>query len=286
MADAHLLLITAHPDDEVLHFGGLAYLTARAGGHVTLVCATRGEVGEIADYSLATPDTLGSVRAAELRAAAALLGIEDVRLLDYRDSGMAGAAENEHPNAFIRVAAEEVLPLLAQAIRDVRPHVVATWAPDGGYGHPDHVVASRHATAAYALAGRSAHPELGEPWSPGALYYAARPPDLRDAVRAELAARGHPAGQPPTESRRPASAALPVSIALDVSPSLAIKKAARAAHRTQLRADSWIGTLSPELEQQFTGTEYFYRARPSWHESETDDLLPRLLGLGAGAARA
>ena len=62
MAPARLLVVTAHPDDEVLHFGGLIHLTAQAGGQVTLVCATRGEVGEIADPMLATPETLGAVR--------------------------------------------------------------------------------------------------------------------------------------------------------------------------------------------------------------------------------
>jgi LmbE family N-acetylglucosaminyl deacetylase len=154
MPAARLLVVTAHPDDEVLHFGGLTYLTARAGGQVTLVCATRGEVGEIADTALATTATLGAVRETELRAAAALLGVQDVRLLDYRDSGMAGTPENEHPRAFVRAAEIDVVPLLVRIIREQRPTVVATWAPDGGYGHPDHVAASRHATAAFDLAGQ------------------------------------------------------------------------------------------------------------------------------------
>jgi N-acetyl-1-D-myo-inositol-2-amino-2-deoxy-alpha-D-glucopyranoside deacetylase len=283
MANARLLLVTAHPDDEVLHFGGVAYLTARAGGRVTLVCATRGEVGEIADPTLATPATLGPVREAELRAAAALLGMQDVRLLSYRDSGMAGSAENDDPGAFIRAPAQEVASHLVRVIREVRPAVVATWAPDGGYGHPDHVAASRHATAAFDLAGQSADPELGEPWRPEALYYAARPVGLRDAVRAELAARGVSVPGPRAADRRPADAALPVSVELDVTATLPIKKAARAAHRTQIRPDSWVGRLSPALERRFSGTEYFFRARPAWSEGEADDLLPRLLGLDAGS---
>jgi N-acetyl-1-D-myo-inositol-2-amino-2-deoxy-alpha-D-glucopyranoside deacetylase len=280
MADGGLLLITAHPDDEVLHFGGLAYLTARAGGRVTLVCATRGEVGEIADPSLATLDTLGAVREAELRAATAILGIHDVRLLHYRDSGMAGTAENEYPGAFVRAAAEEVVPLLVRVIREVRPAVVATWAPDGGYGHPDHVAASRHATAAFDRAGGPAEPELGEPWSPNALYYAARPAGLRDAVRTELAARGLDGRGPGAGDRRPAAPALPVTVEVDVTAALAVKKAARGAHRTQIRPDSWVGMLSPDLERRFTGTEYFYRARPFWRPGDQDDLLS-VLGLGA-----
>jgi LmbE family N-acetylglucosaminyl deacetylase len=279
MPAARLLVVTAHPDDEVLHFGGLTYLTARAGGQVTLVCATRGEVGEIADTALATTATLGAVRETELRAAAALLGVQDVRLLDYRDSGMAGTPENEHPRAFVRAAEIDVVPLLVRIIREQRPTVVATWAPDGGYGHPDHVAASRHATAAFDLAGQGGSPALGAAWTPTALYYAARPAGLRAEVRAAMEAR-LPAAAPtePSTIQRPTES-LPVSLIVDVSAALAVKKAARAAHRTQTRPDSWVATLAPDLERRFTGTEYFYRARPAWSDGEPDDLLPRLLNL-------
>jgi LmbE family N-acetylglucosaminyl deacetylase len=286
MASARLLVVTGHPDDEVLHFGGLIYLTAQTGGKVTLVCATRGEVGEIADGALATRETLGAVREAELRAAAVLLQVDDLRLLDYRDSGMAGAPENEHPRAFVRAPADAVVARLAQIVREVRPTVVATWAPDGGYGHPDHVAASRHATAACELAGRADSQELGARWAPTALYYAARPAALRDKIRAEVEALGQGVAAPRPASRRPAAEALPVSVALDVSAVLGVKKAARAAHRTQLRPDSWVDKLSPELERRFSGTEYFYRARPVWAEGEPDTLLTRLLGLSASAPRA
>jgi LmbE family N-acetylglucosaminyl deacetylase len=53
----------------------------RRGVHIMLVCATRGEVGEISDPALATPETLGNVREAELRNAAQVLGLTDVRFL-------------------------------------------------------------------------------------------------------------------------------------------------------------------------------------------------------------
>src|ERR687883_431231 len=99
MPGAHLLAVTAHPDDEVINMGGSIYLSAQAGCRVTLVCATRGEEGEIAEPGLATPANLGAVREEELGAACVLLGVEDLRFLDYRDSGMAGAAANAHPHA-------------------------------------------------------------------------------------------------------------------------------------------------------------------------------------------
>lgn len=129
MPAARLLVVTAHPGDEVLHFGGLIYLTAQAGGQVTLICATRGEVGEIAAATLATPESLGAVRETELRAAARLLGVHDLRLLDYRDSGMAGTAESEHPRAYVRAAETEVVRILVQIIDRARPRWTAA-APD------------------------------------------------------------------------------------------------------------------------------------------------------------
>ncbi len=138
---------------------------------------------------LATPETLGAVREAELRASAALLGVHELRLLAYRDSGMLGTPANDHSAAFVRAAADVVVGTLVAAIRAVRPAVVATWAPDGGYGHPDHVAASRHATAAFDLAGEPVSPDLGPPWQPEALYYAARPAGLRDELRAALDTR-------------------------------------------------------------------------------------------------
>src|SRR5215218_4132880 len=97
MPGAQLLAVTAHPDDEVINMGGLVYLSAQAGCRVTLVCATRGEEGEIADPALATPANLGAVREEELGAACVLLGVQDLRFLDYRDSDMSGTAANADP---------------------------------------------------------------------------------------------------------------------------------------------------------------------------------------------
>jgi LmbE family N-acetylglucosaminyl deacetylase len=278
-----LLVVTAHPDDEVLHFGGLMYWSAVAGSRVTLVCATRGEAGQIADPALATPDTLGAVREAELRASCALLRVADVRLMDYRDSGMAGTADNEHPRAFCRAPAEDVVPRLVEVIRQVRPAIVATWGTDGGYGHPDHVAASRHVTAAFELAGHSGLVEAGNRRSPAALYYAARPPELREEVRAELQARGIavPAGNSPNEHAL--ANRTPVTLRLDVMRALEVKRAARAAHRTQASPMSRLDLLSADLRRRFYGTEYFHRARPPLGPGERDVLLLRLLELDLAA---
>ena len=106
-----LLAIFAHPDDEAFGTGGTLACYAATGAEVTLVCATRGEVGEIADPSYATRETLGQVREGELRCAAETVGVREVIFLGYRDSGMAGTAENRDPRAFVNAPAEEVVPV-------------------------------------------------------------------------------------------------------------------------------------------------------------------------------
>ena len=115
---------------------------AAEGASVGLVCATNGEIGEISDPDLASSDTLGDVRIAELRCAAEALGVAELLLLGYRDSGMAGTADNEDPRAFGNAAEDEIVGRLVGIIRRVRPDVVVTFDPNGGDGHPDHVAAN------------------------------------------------------------------------------------------------------------------------------------------------
>jgi LmbE family N-acetylglucosaminyl deacetylase len=285
MAPPRLLLVTAHPDDEVLTFGGLIHLSSRAGVPVTLVCTTRGEVGEIADPALATPDTLGQVREGELRAACEILGVAALRLLDFRDSGVAGTPTQDHPRAFCRAPAAEVVPLLVRIIREVRPTVVVTWEPADDHGHPDHVAASHHATAAFDAAGREETPELGPPHAPAALYWAARPLRLRDEARAELLAHGVAVNPGNPRAQRPAAWEPAITLSLDVMAALEVKKTARAAHRTQATPMWQTGFLSADLQRRFLGTEYFHRARPAVAPREVDDALTRLLGLPVALGR-
>lgn len=131
-----LLLCLAHPDDESFGSGGMMAMYATQGVNVSLVCATRGEVGEISDPTLATPDTLSQVREAELRCACETLGVNEPIFLGYRDSGMAGTDDNHHSDAFANAPAEAVVPHLVEIIRRLRPQVVVTFDPSGGYGHP------------------------------------------------------------------------------------------------------------------------------------------------------
>ena len=152
MPNNSILAIFAHPDDETFGLGGTLARYADAGVPITMVSATRGEVGEIAPGTDATPETLGAHREQELRDAMAILGVTDVRFLGFRDSGMKGTHENKHPDALINAPEDAVTEAMVRIIREVRPRVVVTWDESGGYGHPDHVFVHYRATEAFRAA--------------------------------------------------------------------------------------------------------------------------------------
>src|SRR5690348_4218304 len=127
----------AHPDDEALLTAGTLARAASEGHRVVVVTATAGEAG-LTSAAIADRGGLADRRMGELRAAAALLGCQDVRLLGYDDSGMDGQAGRDGV-AFARVDVEEAAARLAQVLRSVNADVLTIYDPAGGYGHPDHL---------------------------------------------------------------------------------------------------------------------------------------------------
>ena len=128
MPEGGLLAIFAHPDVETFGLGGTMARYAARGVPVTMVCATRGEVGEISPGTGATADTLGRFREEELRVAMAMLGVTDVRMMGFRDSGMQGTPENDDERALIKAHPDAVTHMLVRTIRELRPAIVATSA--------------------------------------------------------------------------------------------------------------------------------------------------------------
>jgi LmbE family N-acetylglucosaminyl deacetylase len=149
-----LLAVLAHPDDESLGFGGTLAKYAAEGVEIHLVTATRGERGRFGPLGKSgDPEEVGCVRESELRAAAQVLGIREVSVLGYPDGGV--------DRVDARVAVREI----AGHIRRIRPHVAASFGPEGGYGHPDHIAISQFVTAAIvcaADAGYNAHSGLAK----------------------------------------------------------------------------------------------------------------------------
>jgi N-acetyl-1-D-myo-inositol-2-amino-2-deoxy-alpha-D-glucopyranoside deacetylase len=180
-----ILAVLAHPDDETFGMGGTLALYAQRGAQVYLVCATRGEVGDVDPQYMQGFDTIAERREYELRCAAQKLGLKGVFFLGYRDSGMPGAADNHHPKALAAAPLEEVADKVVGYIRQLRPEVVLTFDPIGGYRHPDHIAVHDATVRAFALTGRSDYRTDGQPpYQPQKLYFYTIPRGyLRWAVR-------------------------------------------------------------------------------------------------------
>lgn len=139
MCTKTILAVLAHPDDESFGMGGTLALYAARGVDVHLICATRGEVGEVAPELLAGFKSIAELRESELRCAAGILGLKGVHFLDYRDSGMPGSPDNVHPNALSAQKLDTVAAKVAAFVRDLDPDIILTFDPIGGYRHPDHI---------------------------------------------------------------------------------------------------------------------------------------------------
>lgn len=167
-----LLAVLAHPDDETFGTGGTLALYAARGAAVHLVCATRGEAGSMDADCLDGFETIADRRVHELRCAAGVLGLAGVHYLDYRDSGMSGSPDNYHPNALAAASLDEVAGKVAHTIRLLRPQVVITFDPIGGYRHPDHIAIQRATVKAFELSGDPLfHPDDLPPYKAQKLYF-------------------------------------------------------------------------------------------------------------------
>jgi N-acetyl-1-D-myo-inositol-2-amino-2-deoxy-alpha-D-glucopyranoside deacetylase len=264
--ERRLLAVFAHPDDESFGCGGTLARCAARGVQVYLVCATRGEVGEIRDPALATKETLGQVREGELREACRVLGLRPPVFLGYRDSGMVGTPENGDPACLHQADGARVAAQVLGLLRELRPQAVLTFDAQGGYGHPDHIAVHRHTTAAFTTYQREA---------PGArLYYTAMP---RSRLRA-MAANAPP--ESPFRNMDPEKYGVPdeaISTQIDVSEYREAKLAAIACHRTQVRPEGGgpFARASAEERQRWLSTEHFLRALPPWTGGPREpDLFP------------
>jgi len=169
-----LLAVLAHPDDESFGMGGTLAFYARLGVEVHLVCATRGEAGMVAPEDMKGFASIADLRVSELRCAAGKLGLTGVHYLDYRDSGMPGSPDNQHPDAQIAHPLDEVAAAVTHYIRKLRPQVVITFDPIGGYRHPDHIHIQQATVKAFHAAGDPnlyPDPEGLPPYQPKKLYF-------------------------------------------------------------------------------------------------------------------
>ena len=237
MNERRLLAIFAHPDDESFNCAGtLAKLTAE-GVRVTLVCATRGEAGS--NTSGQPVADLGAHRELELRRACEVLGLEPPVFLGYHDSGYT----NPHDSAQTLRDADplEIVRKLLEVIERAQPQVLLTFDPQGWYGHVDHLVIHRAATAAFHASANLSHP-------PERLFYS--------VLSTAMIERFNRSGFKPLE---PTLYAMPINqaaVRVQIGEYREAKRAALLTHATQSAPGSGIDRLYPELHAGTSSPEF------------------------------
>ena len=257
---ATLVSFHAHPDDETISTGGTLAKASDAGHRVVVVFATRGEHGEVEEGFLAPGEDLWRRRVEESREAARILGTARVEFLGYVDSGMMGTAENDAPDAFWGADVDEAAERLAAILTEEGAEVLTVYDDHGTYGHPDHIQVHRVGVRAGELAGT---PRVYEATSNRdhmrRMMVAAREAGMDVADRfsdEEVEAFGSPESD--------------ITTVVDVSDYLDRKRAAMAAHASQISEQSFFLAMPPEPFAMAFGTEWFIRRGASPGAQEAD----------------
>ena len=279
-----LLAVFAHPDDESFGPGGTLARYAAEGVQVYYLCATRGDVGEV-DEALLTRNghaTAADLRTQELMCAARALGLAGVEFLDYRDSGMSGSPENQHPASLYQSDRVKLAGQVTEAIRRLQPQVVITFDPFGGYGHPDHI-ACHYATlsAFFAAPDRRYFPgQLAaglQPFRPAKLYYSTFDRRvLRWLVRLMPLMGKDPIAFGANRDINLVEIAgfdVPVTTRVDVSRYLQTKQQASACHASQGGGGGMMKMVPKPLRQRLMGNEPFARVYPAPGPGVESDLF-------------
>jgi LmbE family N-acetylglucosaminyl deacetylase len=260
-----LLGAYGHPDDEQ-GVSGLMHKYADAGVDVTLVCATRGEAGEIAPNVDATPQNLGRVREEEMRCAAEKIGVNNLYILDYRDSGMMGTPENNDPRCLWQANLMEVTEKLVRIVRRHKPHVMLTFDPQGGYGHPDHMKIHQAAMMAYFIAGdarifpEQITKENLQAWTPLKLYWGAfsRSTFQRYAEMAQQA--GVELSEPLKQFLKRGTPDEAITTRVDVAKFVDLKLNALYCHASQMDPNSMWSKIPERIRKEGLKVETLIRA--------------------------
>ncbi len=244
---ATLVCFHAHPDDEAIATAG-TLAKAKAAGHRTVVVfATRGELGQHPEW-LNGGGSLSDLRIAESNASCALLGVDRVAWLPYRDSGVEDDDRNHDPDTFHSAHLEQAAEDLAAILREEAADVLTHYDENGNYGHPDHIKVHHVGYRAAELAGTSL------------VYEATMDRDvvirnIRSAMSEEVAVDDLP--DPDTmKLGMPASR---ITTEIDVVEYLHIKRAAMAAHRSQIDETSFFLKMDQNRFANAFGTEWFIR---------------------------
>ncbi|MEX2626108.1 MAG: PIG-L family deacetylase [Ilumatobacteraceae bacterium] len=280
-----LVCFHAHPDDEAIATGGSMARAHEEGHRVVLVVATDGRHGE-APADLADGETLADRRRIETERSADVLGVDRVVFLGYADSGMTGWEQNADVDSFHAADLDEAAGRLASILREEAADVLTTYDWHGTYGHPDHVKVNRvGARAAERVAGTVAGQVAGEL---PALRVCQATVNRDELVRLIAAVRdeatdgsigldfdpeapaddGNPFGSPESE----------ITLAVDVTSFVAAKRAAIAAHRSQVSDSTFFLAMPDDQFAATFGREWFIESdrsggppRVGWLFETADD---------------
>jgi N-acetyl-1-D-myo-inositol-2-amino-2-deoxy-alpha-D-glucopyranoside deacetylase/mycothiol S-conjugate amidase len=254
-----LLIVHAHPDDESISTGGILAKYSADGVQTVLTYCTRGEAGDILNPEFVPPQSgmsITDIRAIELENAVNVLDVKSVNFLGYRDSGMAGAPENNHPQAFARADKQEATARLVEIIRRVRPQVIVTYNEKGTYLHPDHIMANRITRLAFKASGDQDYHFNGglEPWLPSRLYYTAIPLDRIRRMYDIIVEQGEEPGFDPevlgTHEEN-------ISAVIDVRKFLTRKLEALNCHQSQMNPNGIFRRMPEKMREEAMGYEHF-----------------------------
>jgi mycothiol S-conjugate amidase len=274
-----LLVAYPHPDDESFGNGGTLARYAAQGVAVHYACATRGECGGVAPELLDGYADIAALRTAEQACAARTLGLAAVHFLGHRDSGMPGSPDNRHPAALVQAPLEQVAGQLTALIRALRPQVVLTFNPYGGYGHPDHIYLHYATHLAFKLAGDAArYPKQIAaglaPWQPSKLYY---PTFGTRFVRLAIGAM-RLFGRDPrrlgqnsdVDAVRLLEETTPITSSIECGDWLEPNIRAKQCHRSQLGGSPPYERLPRAIARRMLAAEHFTRVIPAWDGGERE----------------
>jgi LmbE family N-acetylglucosaminyl deacetylase len=257
---ATLVCFHAHPDDEAIATGGTMAKAAAAGHRVILVCATRGEHGEVAEGFLDPGEALWQRREQELADACKVLGVARHEFLGYVDSGMMGTPENDVPGCFWQADIDEAAGRLAEILREESADVLTVYDDNGGYGHPDHIQVHRVGVRAGELAGTTKVYEatldndyIKSLWSKAAELGMAPPEDIGDPEEFTMGKPGHM-----------------ITTRVDVTGFLDQKRQAMAAHASQISETSFFLNMPPPAFAAVWGMEAYILRGAAPGTAETD----------------
>ena len=250
-----LMAVHAHPDDEASSTGGVLATYSDEGIRTVVVTCTNGEFGDAPGGIKPGQEghdeaTVAQIRLGELRQSVKLLGVSDLELLGYHDSGMPEWDYKNRPDAFCNIPAAEVTGRISGLIEKYRPQVLITYDDKGLYQHPDHVYASQMAQAAVAETG-----------IPAKLYLSTIRGSSWDKLREALREAGvEVPDMELTDEQRTQATEAAITTTVDIRPVLSRKRDALMAHASQIQ-ESWFAKLPPELAEETFGFESFIRTR-------------------------